>query len=132
MRREPLFSQSACNILETSLISAVFSTDAESCVTQNITDWTGSFQSPTYPRPYTPDMDCYWLLHVSEGNLIEINFQDFAVGIFNIIYSHVIRVSDVTALIYLLLLQTLKIFSFSFAFRWTMFRYENIFSPSLN
>ena len=60
-------------------------TDAESCMSQNITDWTGTFQSPNYPLNYTPNMDCFWLLRVSEGNQIEINFQNFSVRINNII-----------------------------------------------
>ena len=60
-------------------------TDAERCMSRNITDWawTGTFKSPSYPLNYTPNMDCFWLLRVSEGNQIEINFQDFAVGINN-------------------------------------------------
>ena len=60
-------------------------TDAERCMSRNITDWTGTFKSPSYPLNYAPNMDCFWLLRVSEGNQIEINFQDFAVGINNII-----------------------------------------------
>ena len=60
-------------------------TDAERCMSQNITDWAGIFQPSSYPVNYAPNMDCFWLLRVSEGNQIEINFQDFSVGINNII-----------------------------------------------
>jgi len=64
-------------ISATSLITVV--TDAESCPNQNLTDWAGSFQPSSYPSKYAPNLDCYWLIQVSDGNLIEINFQDFAV-----------------------------------------------------
>jgi len=53
---------------------------AEACPSQNITDWAGSFQPSSYPSKYAPNLDCYWLIQVSDGNLIEINFQDFAVN----------------------------------------------------
>jgi len=58
--------------------------DAESCRNQNVTDWAGSFQSSTYPSNYAPNLNCSWLIQVSDGNLIEITFQDFAVN--NAIY----------------------------------------------
>ncbi len=59
-------------------------TDAERCVSQNITDWAGTFQPSSYSLGYAPNMDCFWLLQVSEGNQIEIIFLDIAVGISNI------------------------------------------------
>ena len=66
------------------LISATYLilvvTDAESCPNQNITDWSGTFQPSSYPSNYAPNLDCYWLFQVSDGNLIEINFQDFEVN----------------------------------------------------
>jgi len=69
-------------IYETSLITV--DTDAESCPNKIVTDWTGSFQPSAYPSNYAPNLDCYWLIQVSDGNLIEITFQDFAVN--NAIY----------------------------------------------
>ena len=48
-------------------------------MSDNITDWSGTFQAPDYPRSYGPNMDCYWLIQVSEGNLVEISFQDLQV-----------------------------------------------------
>ena len=66
----------------TSFISDV--TDAEPCPNQNVTDWAGSFQTSTYPLNYAPNLDCYWLIQVSDGNLVEINIQDFVVN--NAIY----------------------------------------------
>ncbi|XP_020623195.1 tolloid-like protein 1 [Orbicella faveolata] len=60
------------------LYSLFLMSDAESCPNQNLTDWAGSFQPSSYPSKYAPNLDCYWLIQVSDGNLIEINFQDFA------------------------------------------------------
>ena len=62
----------------TSFISDV--TYAECCPNQNVTEWTGSFQTSSYPSNYAPNLDCYWLIQVSDGNLIEITFQDFEVN----------------------------------------------------
>lgn len=53
---------------------------AGACPHQNITDWSGTFQPSSYPLSYAPNLDCYWLIKVSDGNLIEIMFQDFAVN----------------------------------------------------
>lgn len=51
-----------------------------SYITENLTDWTGIFQSPSYPTNYAPNIDRYWLIQESDGNRIEITFQDFSVG----------------------------------------------------
>jgi len=53
---------------------------AGACPNQNVTNWVASFQPSSYPSNYGPNLDCYWLIQVSDGNLIEINFQDFAVN----------------------------------------------------
>ena len=52
--------------------------DAQACVNENITDWTGDITSPGYGS-YQPNLDCYWLFQVAEGNVVEIEFQDFSV-----------------------------------------------------
>ena len=64
-----------CNVFN--FICCLF---AGACPHQNITDWSGTFQPSSYPLSYAPNLDCYWLIKVSDGNLIEINFQDFAVN----------------------------------------------------
>lgn len=61
-------------------VFSVTHSDRKACESQNITAWSGTFQSPNYAFPYPSDGDCYWLLQVSDGNLIEITFQDFSVG----------------------------------------------------
>lgn len=68
-------------IYVTSIIPVIVTvTDAQDCINQNVTDWTGTFQPSSYPINYAPNLDCFWLLQVSEGNLITLNFQDFSVG----------------------------------------------------
>ena len=62
-----------------SFVSVFAVTDAETCAIQNISTWTGKIRPQDYPQPYKPNMDCYWLVQVSQGNRIELNFQDFAV-----------------------------------------------------
>ena len=52
--------------------------DAQACVNTNITSWTGDITSPGYGS-YQPNLDCYWLIQVAEGNVVEIEFQDFSV-----------------------------------------------------
>ena len=52
--------------------------DAQACVNTNITSWTGDITSPGYGS-YRPNLDCYWLIQVAEGNLVEIEFQEFSV-----------------------------------------------------
>ncbi|XP_066579431.1 cubilin [Amia ocellicauda] len=37
----------------------------------------GSFSSPNYPLPYHPNAECYWLLKVSGGSQIQLQFSDF-------------------------------------------------------
>ncbi|XP_068748149.1 CUB and sushi domain-containing protein 3-like [Montipora capricornis] len=55
--------------------------DAQPCQNESITNWRGDIYSPDYPR-YQSNLDCYWLLQVAEGNLVEINFQDLSMTSF--------------------------------------------------
>ncbi|KAK3742474.1 hypothetical protein QZH41_016456, partial [Actinostola sp. cb2023] len=51
---------------------------ASSCMNK-ITSWQGTFRSPGYKSGYPADIDCYWLISVDQGNIIEIEFEDFSV-----------------------------------------------------
>lgn len=37
----------------------------------------GYFQSPNYPYPYAHNAECYWLMQVSEGSVISLQFNNF-------------------------------------------------------
>ena len=115
----PIFGASNVLVISvTSLISDV--TDAESCPNQNVTDWAGTFQPSSYPADYAPNLDCYWLIQVSDGNLIEINFQDFAVDIEIYVSWFLNRIFDIFC--YRSNLQQFSI-SLLLCSRWTVIRY---------
>ncbi|CAM9531973.1 unnamed protein product [Lampetra fluviatilis] len=42
-----------------------------------LTGATGSFTSPNYPLPYTPNEECYWLIRASAGSRLRLTFADF-------------------------------------------------------
>ncbi|XP_048589519.1 fibulin-2 [Nematostella vectensis] len=43
---------------------------------QNVTTWQGVLKSPGHPGSYQNNLDCYWLIAVSPGNMIQITFKE--------------------------------------------------------
>ncbi len=35
----------------------------------------GIFNSPGYPRTYEPNVRCEWVIHVAEGNRVQLSFE---------------------------------------------------------
>ncbi|XP_078391727.1 cubilin [Cetorhinus maximus] len=42
-----------------------------------LTTSTGSFTSPNYPMPYSHNAECYWLVQISAGSVIGLQFEQF-------------------------------------------------------
>ncbi|GCC20984.1 hypothetical protein chiPu_0000153 [Chiloscyllium punctatum] len=42
-----------------------------------LTTSTGSFTSPNYPMPYSHNAECYWLIEINAGSVIELQFEQF-------------------------------------------------------
>ena len=43
------------------------------------TEWAGQMKSPDYPS-YRKGLDCQWIIKVSDGNIVQVTFTDFAVS----------------------------------------------------